>query len=135
MLAVWVGACVEHARAATEDRRTGQVDKTKDGNAINKPFLGIVNRQAFIMIRTAGELSFTTSARASLAMIEESGRGGPRLIDEVNPSMNFVSVVGGSKSDAEARSAVRKPTLEPCGEYRQLSLPYRRQVQYCLIKS
>jgi len=55
VLATRVGACVEYARAAAEDRRTGQVDKTNDGNAINKPFLGIVNRQAFIMIRTAGE--------------------------------------------------------------------------------
>ena len=67
--------CVEHARAVVED----QVVKNKDGNSINNPYLGIVNRQAFIMIRTAGELGFTPSARASLGMIEESGRGGPRL--------------------------------------------------------
>jgi phage terminase small subunit len=46
-------------------------------------------RQAFIMIRTAGELGFTPSARASLGMIEERGRGGPRLIDEVNPFDEF----------------------------------------------
>ena len=54
VLAVWVVACVEHARDASEVRRTGQVVKTKNGNAINNPYLGIVNRQAFIMIRTAG---------------------------------------------------------------------------------
>jgi hypothetical protein len=48
-----------------------------------------VNRQAFIMIRTAGELGFTPSARASLGMIEEGGRGGLRLIDEVNPFDEF----------------------------------------------
>jgi P27 family predicted phage terminase small subunit len=89
VLAVWVVACVEHARAAAEVRRMGQVVKTKDGNAINNPYLGVVNRQAFIMIRTAGELGFTPSARASLGMIAESGRGGPRLIDEVNPFDEF----------------------------------------------
>jgi hypothetical protein len=44
---VWVVACVEHARAAAEVRRMGQVVKTKDGKAINNPYLGIVNRQAF----------------------------------------------------------------------------------------
>jgi hypothetical protein len=46
VLAVWVVACVEHARAAAEDRRMGQVVKTKDGNAINNLYLGIVNRQS-----------------------------------------------------------------------------------------
>src|SRR5260370_1477066 len=74
VLAVWVVACVERARAAAEVRRMGQVVKTKDGNAINDPYLGIVNRQAFIMIRTARELGFTPSARASLGMTEKSGR-------------------------------------------------------------
>jgi phage terminase small subunit len=41
------------------------------------------------MIRTARELGFTPSARASLGMTEESGRGGPRSIDEVNPFDEF----------------------------------------------
>ena len=89
VLAVWVVACVEHARAAAEVRRMGQVVKTKDGNVINNPHLGIANRQAFIMVRTAGELGFTPSARASLGMIDESRRDGPRLIGEVNPFDEF----------------------------------------------
>ena len=45
--------------------------------------LGTAARQA------AGELGFTPSARASLGMIDESQRGGPRLIDEVNPFDEF----------------------------------------------
>ena len=89
MLAVWVVACVEHGRAAAEVRRMGQVVKTKDGNAINNPYLGIVNRQAFIMIRTAGELGFTPAARASLGMIDESWRDGPRLLNQPNPFDEF----------------------------------------------
>ena len=68
VLAVWVVACVEHARAAAG----GQVVKIKDG---------IVNLQAFIMIRRAGEPGFAPSVLASLGMIEESGRGAPSLID------------------------------------------------------
>lgn len=89
ILAVWVVACVEHARAAVEVRKMGQVVKTKDGNIINNPHLGIANRQALIMVRVAGELGFTPSARASLGMIDESGRGGPRLIGEVNEFDEF----------------------------------------------
>jgi P27 family predicted phage terminase small subunit len=89
ILAVWVVACVEHSRAVVEVRRLGQVVKTKDGNVVNNPHLGIANRQAFIMIRTAAELGFTPSARASLGMIEESWRDGPRLIGEPNPFDEF----------------------------------------------
>jgi|SRR5713226_506898 len=48
VLAGWVVACVEHARAAAG----GQVVKIKDG---------IVNLQAFIMIRRAGEPGFAPS--------------------------------------------------------------------------
>ena len=89
ILAVWVVACVEHARAAVEVRKMGQVVKTKDGNIINNPHLGIANRQALIMVRVAGELGFTPSARASLGMIDESARDGPRLIGEVNEFDEF----------------------------------------------
>ena len=75
VLAEWVVTASSNARAAAED----QVVKTKDGNAINNPYLSLVNRQVFIMMRTAGELGLTPSARASLGMIEENGRDGPRL--------------------------------------------------------
>jgi hypothetical protein len=89
ILAAKLEAEDEHARAVVEGRRMGQVVKTKEGNVVNNPHLGIANRQAFIMIRAAGELGFTPSARASLGMIDESRRGGPRLIGEVNPFDEF----------------------------------------------
>jgi len=66
MLIVWVAACVEHARALVEVRRHGQVVKTKDGNAIQNPYLGVMNRQALMMIRAAAELGFSPAARATL---------------------------------------------------------------------
>ena len=75
---MWVVACVEHARAAARD----QVVKIKDG---------IVNLQAFIMIRRAGEPGFAPSVLASLGMIEESGGGAPSLIDGATSVHEFCS--------------------------------------------
>jgi P27 family predicted phage terminase small subunit len=69
-LVIWTVACIEHARAAQEVRKLGQVVKTKDGNAIQNPFLPVVNRQALIMLRAGAEMGFSPSSRASL------GRGG-----------------------------------------------------------
>ena len=53
VLATWVGACVEHALAAAEGARVRSTKPTMATPSTN--FFGIVNRQAFIMIRTAGK--------------------------------------------------------------------------------
>ena len=66
VLVIWVVACVEHAKAVKQVRELGQVVKTKDGNAIQNPFLPIVNKQAAIMLKAGGELGFSPAARASL---------------------------------------------------------------------
>ena len=66
VLAIWCVACVEHAKAAQEVRKLGQVVKTKDGNAIQNPFMGIMNRQALIMLKAGSEMGFSPAARASL---------------------------------------------------------------------
>jgi P27 family predicted phage terminase small subunit len=71
VLVVWTVASVEHARAAQEVRKLGQVVKTKEGNAIQNPFLPIVNRQALIMMRAGAEMGFSPASRASI------GRGEP----------------------------------------------------------
>ena len=71
LLVIWTVACVEHARAAREVRKLGQIVKTKDGNAIQNPYLPVVNRQALIMIRAAGEMGFTPASRASLGRLGE----------------------------------------------------------------
>jgi P27 family predicted phage terminase small subunit len=65
-LVIWCVASVEHARAVLEVRKLGQVVKTKDGNAIQNPFLPIVNRQALIMMRAGAEMGFSPASRASL---------------------------------------------------------------------
>ena len=48
--------------------------KTKDGNAIQNPFLPMVNRQALIMMRAGAEMGFSPSSSASL------GRGGEPVL-------------------------------------------------------
>jgi P27 family predicted phage terminase small subunit len=77
VLAIWCVACVEHARAAQEVRKLGQVVKTKDGNAIQNPFLPIVNRQALIMLRAGAEMGFSPAARASLGSAAPAFGDGP----------------------------------------------------------
>jgi P27 family predicted phage terminase small subunit len=81
VLVVWVVACVEHAKAAQEVRKLGQVVKTKDGNAIQNPFLPIVNRQALIMLKAGSEMGFSPAARASLGSSAPAfGNGSARRI-------------------------------------------------------
>jgi len=82
-LVVWCVASVEHARAAQEVRKLGQVVKTQAGNAIQNPYLPIVNRQALIMLRSGAEMGFSPASRAAIGQagldIEAPGRG-PRQI-------------------------------------------------------
>ena len=73
VLAVWLSPA---SSTRVLRRRFGaRVKSSKPRMATPSTILiwGIVNRQAFIMIRTAGELGLTPSARASLGMIEERG--------------------------------------------------------------
>ncbi len=72
VLVIWCVAAVELARAVVEVRKLGQVVKTKDGNAIQNPFLPIVNKQALIMLKAGAEMGFSPASRASLAA-RESG--------------------------------------------------------------
>lgn len=66
IVAAYVNAIVEYERALVQVRSMGQVVKTKDGNAIQNPFLGIMNRQALLMAKFGSELGFSPAARASL---------------------------------------------------------------------
>lgn len=74
ILAVWCAASVEWAKALIEVRKLGQVVKTKDGNAIQNPYLPIVNKQALIMMRAGAEMGFSPAARMALAGGEEGAR-------------------------------------------------------------
>lgn len=76
ILAVWVVAAVEHARATLEVRKLGQVVKTKDGFPVVNPYLGIVNRQALILLRCCGELGFSPASRTAIGRAGEAGGAG-----------------------------------------------------------
>src|SRR5262249_48128622 len=66
ILAGWCCAAVEYARAVVEVRKLGQVVKTGEGNAIQNPFLPIMNKQFQIMLRAGAELGFSPASRTSL---------------------------------------------------------------------
>ena len=76
ILATFVNACVEYQRAVLEVRKIGQVVKTRDGNAIQNPYLGIMNRQALLICRFGAELGFSPAARASLGVAATAFGGG-----------------------------------------------------------
>jgi P27 family predicted phage terminase small subunit len=80
ILATFVNACVEYQRAVLEVRKIGQVVKTKEGNAIQNPYLGIMNRQAVLMHRIGSELGFSPAARASLGTAAPAFDGTSRRI-------------------------------------------------------
>jgi P27 family predicted phage terminase small subunit len=69
-LAVWSIAADLHQRAceaqAKLDASTALplLTKSPSGMAMQSPYLGIVNRQALIMLRAASELGFTPSSRS-----------------------------------------------------------------------
>ncbi len=77
ILTTFVNACVEYARAVVEVRAIGQVVKTTDGNAIQNPFLGIMNRQALLMSKFGAELGLSPAARASLGIAAPAFGDGP----------------------------------------------------------
>jgi P27 family predicted phage terminase small subunit len=80
ILATFVNACVEYQRAVLEVRKIGQVVKTRDGNAVQNPFLGIMNRQALLLARFGAELGFSPAARASLGAAAPAFDGTGRRI-------------------------------------------------------
>jgi P27 family predicted phage terminase small subunit len=75
ILVTWCLAAVVRARAAREIERLGLVVKTKDGNAIQNPFLPILNRQALIMMRCGAEMGFSPSARMALGTSPNAAGG------------------------------------------------------------
>ncbi|GEP62096.1 P27 family phage terminase small subunit [Reyranella soli] len=77
ILAVWVTAAGEHARASQEVRKLGQVVKTRDGNSVQNPYLPIVNRQATIMLRAGAEMGFSPASRAAIGAAAPMGLGAP----------------------------------------------------------
>ena len=82
-LVVWVVAEDLHRQATEKLARSGLVIKTPlTGHPMQSPYLGIVNRQALIMMKAAAELGFTPSSRT-------------RIHVESAPSSNKFAALGG----------------------------------------
>lgn len=73
MLAIWVEAEDRHRIAMIKQAEIDHgsqlplLSKTKEGNIIQSPYLGIINRAAALMIKAASELGFSPAARPRLA--------------------------------------------------------------------
>lgn len=73
LLTNWVIACDTHREACEKARGLGLIVKSPNkGIPMQNPYLPIINRQAEIMIRAAGDLGFTPISRSRLARLEET---------------------------------------------------------------
>jgi hypothetical protein len=65
----------DYSRAVAQVRANPQVVRTKEGNAIQNAYIGIVNRQAAMMMRAGAEMGFSPAARMSLGLSGEQSSG------------------------------------------------------------
>lgn len=64
-----VALCIYH-KAAGDLEKSSSVIRSKNGTPIHNPHLGILNRQAAILLQLESEFGFTPSARARLGFID-----------------------------------------------------------------
>jgi P27 family predicted phage terminase small subunit len=64
----WVVAHCLHRKIVKELAVRGLTVITQNGTEVQSPFLGMLNRQAQIMMRAAGELGFTPTARPRIGL-------------------------------------------------------------------
>lgn len=82
ILAIWVVAESYHRQAAQAVSKFGIMTKSPvKAEPMQNPYLAVVNRQALIMVRAAGELGFTPVARSRIALGSEP----PAADDDENP--------------------------------------------------
>jgi P27 family predicted phage terminase small subunit len=95
LLAIWVEAEARHRTAATMQAQLDQatsmplLTRTKDGTAVQSPYVGIMNRAAALMIKAASELGFSPAARPRLAA------GGSDLGEAKSPWTQLKVIHGG----------------------------------------
>lgn len=83
-LRTWVIACDLHRQACKAQQGTKLLIKTtKDDSAqlqfVPSPYLAIINKQALIMLKAAGELGFTPSSRPRLYVADVPPGGLPAI--------------------------------------------------------
>jgi P27 family predicted phage terminase small subunit len=75
VLTVWVVAESSHREAATAVARFGLLLRAQSGEFYPSPYVGIMNKQALIMLKAAGELGFTPAARPRIQLSPEDTGG------------------------------------------------------------
>jgi P27 family predicted phage terminase small subunit len=80
-LTVWVIACDLHRQASEQLANLGAAGllyKTPaNGTLIQSPLVGMVNRQAQIMLKAASELGFSPASRGRVSVDADPRKGGP----------------------------------------------------------
>jgi len=76
ILTVWICAAVMHRKAVVAQTMVDQgkaapmLTKTPNGMPVQSPYIGIINKQAQIMIKAAAEMGFTPSSRSRISVKE-----------------------------------------------------------------
>ena len=76
MLVVWVCAKVAHADAVQKVATFGSVIKS-GGQAQPSPYVGIMNKQATVMMRAAAEMGFSPSSRSRVSVKDQKPKSSP----------------------------------------------------------
>jgi P27 family predicted phage terminase small subunit len=75
VLAIWVVAEDLHREAAEKISQYGLLTKSPNaGLPLQSPYLAILNKQAQIMLKAAGELGFTPSSRSRVQIVTGTSR-------------------------------------------------------------
>jgi len=77
VLEIYVAAVDAHQEALKRLRLEGQVIKSPSGHEIQSPYMAIVNKQAFLILKTAAVLGFTPASRSSLDIEPEPDPDNP----------------------------------------------------------
>lgn len=68
---VYVVAASAHQDASLMCAERGTVLTTAQGNEIQAPWVGMLNRQALILIRVCSELGFTPASRSKVSVMDD----------------------------------------------------------------
>lgn len=66
VLVVWTVARDTHQKAAQNFAKSKMLYTTKSGDPMQNPLLPVMNKQAILMMKAAGELGFTPSSRSRI---------------------------------------------------------------------
>jgi P27 family predicted phage terminase small subunit len=66
VLMVWTVARDTHQKASTAFAKSKMLYTSKNGDPMQNPLLPVINKQAVLMMKAAGELGFTPSSRSRI---------------------------------------------------------------------